>query len=141
MESLVITDVSWGAVLTGAVLIFVLGWFWYSSFATAFMDAHGIPMPEDPSGQRPAAINMILQIISNLLLSWLVAIFYMTIFVHGQLRGILALFVVLYVLDILTGYLWHMKAKPYKAWMIDSGNLIVSILVLVGVNYAFRMWG
>ena len=71
-----ITDgVSWLAVLTGAIISFLLGWLWYSPklFGVKWAEGSGIKMKLDEAGKMPMDA-MGTQALGLLLMSWFVGV-------------------------------------------------------------------
>ncbi len=116
------SNVSWLAVIVGAVLSFLLGWLWYSPmlFGTKWAEGSGVKMGS--ANQMPVEA-MATQGLGLLLLSWFVAVSP----VNVAALGTIALAVLAYSGSSFTG-------KSQFAKFVDAGYWIVSLIVLVVVE-------
>ena len=66
-------NVDWIAVIVGAVLAFLLGWFWYSPMLFGKKWAEGVGVELGSADKMPAAA-MLLQAAGTFLLAWVVGV-------------------------------------------------------------------
>ena len=73
MEDAAAGSVSWIAVIVGAVVSFLVGWFWYSpkGFGTKWAEGVGVSL-QDASKMPPQA--MVIQFLGMLFMSWLIGL-------------------------------------------------------------------
>ncbi|MGB0478039.1 MAG: hypothetical protein ACPGJJ_01700 [Parvibaculales bacterium] len=88
MEMINVMDVNLMLMIIGAALAFGWGFVYFSErvAGTAFMEINGTKT------DAPMMVPMALEALYLLLLSWLVAVFYMLQMDHGMVRGIGAIF-------------------------------------------------
>ena len=67
------TNISWLAVIVGAVASFLVGWLWYSEKLFGKKWAEGLGLNLGSASEMPA-LAMILQLLGLLLMSWFVAV-------------------------------------------------------------------
>lgn len=133
MSDINLTDVNYVVVLIAAALSFGFGFIYFSErFAgSTFMQIHRTKQ------DAPMAMPLLLEGVNLLLLSWLIAVFFMLQMNHGLVRGIGLLFAV----TIIVG---HFAAagftqKPTKLAVMNSGYFIGVIMVNVATQYVSRM--
>ena len=132
MTMLNVTDVNFVAVLVAAAISFGYGFVYFSErFAgKAFQEIH--QTKTDVSMVQP----MVLEAVS-LLLSWLIAVFYLLQMDHGMARGIGLLFGAVMVIGYFSEAAW--SQKPAKLAVINSGYFIGVVVINLLKQYFVRM--
>lgn len=133
MDMLHLTDVDFIVVLVAAVLSFGYGFLYFSErFAGKdFMQIH--QTKPDVSMARA----LVLEVIALLLLSWLIAAFYMLQMDHGMMRGIGLLFGLAMIVSYFAAA--GFSQKPYKLAFINSGYFIGVVVINLLTQYISRM--
>ena len=133
MEMINVMDVNLALIIVGAVLAFAWGFFYFSerTAGKAFMEINGT------KSDAPMLTPMALEALYLLLLSWLVAVFYMLQMDHGMVRGIGAIFSATVIIGHFSGAAW--AQRPMKLAAINSGYFIGCIIILLLTNYIGRM--
>lgn len=133
MTMLNVTDVNFVAVLVAAAISFGYGFVYFSErFAgKAFQEIH--QTKTDVSMVQP----MVLEAVSLLLLSWLIAVFYLLQMDHGMARGIGLLFGAVMVIGYFSEAAW--SQKPAKLAVINSGYFIGVVVINLLTQYFVRM--
>jgi hypothetical protein len=120
-------------VLIAALISFGYGYLYFSErFAGKdFMQIHQTK-PDAPM-LRP----LVLEAINLLLLSWLIAVFYMLQFDYGMVRGIGLLFGLTILLSyfVVAGF----SQKPTKLAVVNSGYFIGVVVINLLAQYVSRM--
>jgi Protein of unknown function (DUF1761) len=124
------TGVSWLAVVAGAILSFVLGYFWYSPtlFGVKWAEGSGVKMN---TADKMPMTAMVTQGIGLLLMSWFVGV---TAHANALLTVILATlaFTVL-------GYSGNaFSGKSDYARLVDAGYWICSLVIMIICQSVFR---
>ncbi len=124
MEQLFI-NVDWSAVAVGFVVAFGLGWLWYSDimFGEKWRAGIGID-PQDQTTMLPAMVS---QAVGTFLLAWVVGITETT-----NAWAFALLIAVTIALIIKANGFFTQKSK--FAIMVESGYIIVMVLVMLGVH-------
>lgn len=126
----IFSDVSWSAVIAGAVVAFLVGWLWYSPilFVKGWAEGSGIDM-EHSSG--PPAGAMITQFAGLLLMSWFVGVTAKTDALFTVILGTLA-FAVLHT----AGGMF--SGKSQYARNVEAGYWIVCLVVMIASQGILR---
>ncbi|MEW7009235.1 DUF1761 domain-containing protein [Lentilitoribacter sp. EG35] len=124
------TDVSWTAVVVGAIASFLLGWLWYSPLLFGRKWAEGLGLELGTANDMPAGA-MIAQIIGLLLMSWFVAV---TAVSEALLTVILAT-----LAFTALAYSGGMFAKQNTyVRNVNAGYWIISLIIMIICNGIFR---
>ena len=128
-----ITDVGWVSILVGAVVTFGWGFIYFNPrfVGASFQQIHGT---KEGQSMMPA---MLLEALYLLLLSWLVAIFYLLQMENGHVRGIGVIFIATVLVGHLSSAAW--TQKPMKAGWIDGGYFLGAMVILVLTQHFSRM--
>ncbi|HCA91385.1 MAG TPA: DUF1761 domain-containing protein [Alphaproteobacteria bacterium] len=117
-------DVSWIAVIVGAVLAFFAGWAWYSPIGLGNRWAQGLGID---MGGKPPVTPMMLQGLGLFLLSWFVAVTAASGALMTLLLGALAFVVLGYSGESFAG---HTPAVR----LINSGYWVLAVVVMILTN-------
>lgn len=132
MTMINVTDVNFVIVLIAAAISYGYGFVYFSErFAgTAFMQIH--QTKSDVSMARP----LVLEAINLLLLSWLIAVFFMLQIDHQLVRGIGLLFALTVLLSyfVAAGF----AQKPTKLAVINSGYFVGVVAINLAVQFISR---
>ena len=85
----------------------------------------------------PMMVPMALEALYLLLLSWLIAVFYMLQIDHSMVRGIGAIFSATVIISYFSSAAW--SQRPMKLARLNSGYFIGWIVILLLTNYVGRM--
>ena len=85
----------------------------------------------------PMMVPMALEALYLLLLSWLIAVFYMLQMDHSMVRGIGAIFSATVIIGYFSSAAW--SQRPMKLAGLNSGYFIGCIVILLLTNYVGRM--
>lgn len=125
-----IADVSWAAVIVGAVVSFLVGWLWYSPMLFGRKWAEGLGLKLGTANDMPVGA-MVAQIIGLLLMSWFVAV---TAASEALLTVIMAT-----IAFTALGYSGGMFAKQNTyVRNVNAGYWIVSLIIMIICNGIFR---
>ncbi len=117
-------DVSWIAVIVGAVLAFLDGWAWYSPIGLGNQWPQGLGID---MGCKPPVTLMMLQDLGLFLLSWLVAVTSASGALMTLLLGVLAFVVLGFSGESFAG---HTPAVR----LINSGHWVLAVVVIILTN-------
>ena len=121
-----ITDgVSWLAVLTGAIISFLLGWLWYSPklFGVKWAEGSGIKMKLDEAGKMPMDA-MGTQALGLLLMSWFVGVTANNNALYTVILATVAFTVLQFSASSFIG-------KSSYARLVDAGYWIASLVIMI----------
>lgn len=124
------TDVSWLAVVVGAVVSFLVGWLWYSPKLFGPKWAEGVGVEMGTAGEMPIGA-MASQIIGLLLMSWFVGVTAVSSALFTVILATLAFVVLAYSGGMFT------KKSAY-ARNVEAGYWIVSLVVMIICQGIFR---
>jgi hypothetical protein len=122
------TNVSWLAVVVGAIASFLLGWLWYSERMFGKKWATGVGA--DLSEVRAASGALVAQIIGLFLMSWFVGVTAASNLLFTVILGTLA-FVVL----AQSGAMF--RGQSAYARRVDAGHWIASLVIMIIANGIF----
>ena len=133
MEMVNVMDVNLVLILIGAALAFGWGFVYFSERVAgkAFMEINGT------KSDAPMLVPMALEALYLLLLSWLVAVFYMLQMDHGMVRGIGAIFSATVIIGHFSAAAW--SQRPMMLAGLNSGYFVGVIVILLLTNYVSRM--
>ena len=133
MEMINVMDVDLVLIIVGAALAFGWGFVYFSERVAgkAFMEINST------SSDKSMLAPMALEALYLLLLSWLVAVFYMLQMDHGMARGIGAIFSATVIIGYFSSAAW--SQRPMKLAGLNSGYFIGCIVILLLTNYVGRM--
>ncbi len=126
----IITGVSWLAVIVGAVLSFVLGYFWYSPALFGVKWAEGSRVELNTADKMPIAA-MVAQGVGLLLMSWFV----------GVTANANALYTVILATVAFTALAYSGNAfsgKSSYARLADAGYWIGCLVIMIVCQVIFR---
>ena len=123
------TNISWLAVVTGAIAAFLVGWLWYSPMLFGKKWAEGVGVELGAANDMPMAA-MVLQAIGLLLMSWFVAV---TATNNALLTVILAT-LAFTVMGMAGG---KFARHSEYATNVNAGFWIVSLALMVVANVIF----
>lgn len=128
------TDVDVWTIIIGAGLAFGWGWFFYSERRAGrfFMEE----MPAMKSSELPR-LSLALEALYLLLLSWLVAVFYMLQMDYELVRGIGPIFAAIVIIRYFAAAAW--VQRPMKLAALDSGYFVGCIVILLLTQLVSRM--
>ena len=125
-----IAAISWWAVITAAVVKFVIGGIWYSPpvFGTEWQKLVG-QTPEEMRAGLPRA--MIAQAIGDLVMAYILARFIAHYGTPSLASGLLIGFMAWlgFVATVTVGQIFYEK-RPWRLWLINNGYLLLGILVM-----------
>ncbi len=119
-------NVTWSAVLAGAILSFVVGWLWYSPMLFGKGWAAGSGVRLDSADKMPVGA-MLAQAAGLLLMSWFVAV---TAARDALATGILATL----AFTALAGSGAMFSGKNAYARHVDAGFWLVALAIMIGAN-------
>ena len=122
----IVANVSWLAVIVGAVLSFLLGWLWYSPMVFGKKWAEGVGVEFGSASAMPVGA-MVAQIVGILLLAWLFGI---TASNNALLTIIL---VVLTIAAFLVSSGMFAKKSAYAIWT-EAGYIVAMAVVMFVVQ-------
>lgn len=133
MELVNVMDVIRVAVLICAVLAFAWGFVFFSERVAgkAFQE---INQTTADKSMLPA---MALEALYLLLLSWLIAVFYMLQMDHGMARGIGAIFSATVIIGHFSGAAW--SQRPMKLAGLNAGYFVGCVVILLLTQFISRM--
>jgi Protein of unknown function (DUF1761) len=122
-------NVSWLAVVTGAIAAFVVGWIWYSPrlFGKGWAAGSGVQL--DDASQMPVAA-MLAQVIGLLLMSWFVAV----TAANGALATVI---LATLAFTALAGAGAMFSGKNAYARHVDAGFWLVALAIMIAANAIF----
>ena len=126
MEEL-LNNVSWLAVIVGAILSFLMGWLWYSPKLFGPKWAEGVGVEMGSANDMPVAA-MVSQIIGLLLMSWFVGVLVAAGSLNTAVLGTIAFVVLAYSGGLFT------KKSGY-ARCVEAGYWIVSLIIMALVQH------
>ncbi|WP_424982744.1 DUF1761 domain-containing protein [Maritalea sp. S77] len=120
------TNISWVAIIVGAVLAFIAGWLWYSPilFGKKWAEGSGVEL-NDASSMPMGA--MAAQIIGLIIVAW---------FVAAMAAQNLLLTTILAVISF-TILQWSgnsFSGKSSYAKLVDAGYWLVSVIIMIAVQ-------
>lgn len=118
----IITDVNWLAVVVGALVAFLVGWFWYSDklFGKKWREGIGT----GAVSERSTAMPMITQAVGTFLLAWVIGVTEVTDSIYLAILIILTAAVI-----VKANGLFGMKTK--YTIMVEVGYVIVMGAIMV----------
>lgn len=133
MEMINVMDVNLALIIVGAALSFGWGFVYFSERVAgkAFMEINGT------KSDAPMLAPIALETLYLLLLSWLVAVFYMLQMDHGMVHGIGAIFSATVIIGYFSSAAW--SQRPMKLAGLNSGYFIGCIVILLLTQYVGRM--
>jgi len=125
--------VSFLPVLVAAVVVFVLGWFWYSPvlFYKPWMRLRGLDPVAAMAGAKMPGGKLLVELVRCLLLAYVIARFVALLGISSWLMAVHFGFMVWigFPVIILTGsVLW--ENTPWKVAAIHAGDWLVKLLVI-----------
>lgn len=117
------TNISWLAVLIGAVVSFVAGWLWYSPILFGPKWAEGVGVEMGTASDMPVAA-MGFQGVGLLLMSWFIGVMS-----GANLTAIAVLGTLAFVALSYSGGLFTKKSA--YARLVDAGYWIVSLVIML----------
>lgn len=124
------TNVSWLAVIVGAVVSFLAGWLWYSPMLFGPKWAKGVGVEMGSANEMPFAA-MATQIIGLLLMSWFVGVTAASNALYTVILATLAFTVLAY-----SGGLFTRKSTYARS--VDAGYWVVALVIMVLSNGLIR---
>ena len=133
MEMINVMDVNLVLIIIGAALAFGWGFVYFSERVAgkAFMEMNST------KSDGPMMVPMALEALYLLLLSWLIAVFYMLQMDHGTARGIGVIFSATVIIGFFSSAAW--SQRPMKLDGLNSGYFIGCIIILLLTQYVGRM--
>ena len=133
MEMINVMDVNFVLIIVGAALAFGWGFFYFSNRVAgkAFTEMNST------KSDGPMMVPMALEALYLLLLSWLVAVFYMLQIDHSMVRGIGAIFSATVIIGYFSSAAW--SQRPMKLAGLNSVYFMGCIVILLLTNYVGRM--
>jgi hypothetical protein len=125
--------VNYLAVLVAAIIVFVLGWLWYSPllFYKPWMRARGIDPAAAMAGAKMPAGKLVIELVRCFVLAYIIARFVALLGI-GSWMGAVHFGVMLWIgfpVILLTGsVLW--ENTPVKVAAIHAGDWLVKLLVI-----------
>ena len=121
MEALV-ADVSWAAVVVGAILAYVLGMLWYSPklFGKAWMKGSGIS-PDHNKPMMPAMVN---QAAGIFLLAWVIGI-------TATTNSLAFALLIAFTIAVLIKASGLFSGKNHTAVIIDATYILAMVVVMI----------
>lgn len=117
------TNVTWVAVLVGAIISFLVGWLWYSPKLFGPKWAAGLGLEMGTANTMPVGA-MLAQIIGLLLMSWFVGVTAASNLLATVILGTIAFTVLAY-----SGGMFAKKPKAVRN--IDAGYWITSLVIMI----------
>ncbi len=123
------TNVSWLAVITGAIAAFVIGWLWYSPklFGKGWAAGSGVKL--DDASKMPLGA-MLAQAVGLFLMSWFVSV----TAVSGALATVI---LATLAFTALAGAGAMFSGKNAYARHVDAGFWLVALVIMVAANAIF----
>jgi hypothetical protein len=119
-------NVSWLAVIVGAIVSFLAGWFWYSEKLFGTKWAEGSKVQLGDASEMPMGA-MITQGLGLLLLAWVVAVL-----AEKQMLWTTILMAVAFILLQFSGNSFTQKTQYAK--LVDGGYWAVSVIIMILVQ-------
>ncbi len=130
MEELTM-DVSWLAVVAGAIVSFLVGWLWYSPKLFGPKWAEGVGVEMGTASEMPVGA-MVFQVVGLMLMSWFVGV--------TAASNALSMVVLATVAFTVLAYSGGMFAKkPSYARNVDAGFWVVSLVIMIVCQGVFRV--
>lgn len=125
----ILTGVSWSAVISGAIVSFLVGWLWYSPrlFGTKWAEGVGVKLGEANEMPRAAMIS---QGLGLFLMSWFVAVTAASNLLLTVILATIAFTVMGYANSAFAGH------SDY-ARKVNAGYWIVCLVIMVIANGIF----
>ena len=119
-------NVSWTAVIAGALAAFVVGWLWYSPrlFGTGWAQGSGVAL--DDASKMPVGA-MLAQAIGLFLMSWFVA-------VTAANDALATVILATLAFTALAGSGAMFSGKNAYARHVDAGYWLVSLAIMIAAN-------
>jgi hypothetical protein len=118
----IIAQVNWLAVAVGTVLVFPLGWLWYSPKLFGRKWAQGVGVDLDSTGSM--APVLIFQFVANFMLAWVIGV---TASTNSLLTAIL---MVLTIVSLMAANGLFCRKSGY-AIMVEVGFVIVMAIIMI----------
>jgi len=126
----ILADVSWLAVIIGAVASFIVGWLWYSPLLFGKGWAEGVGVDLGTADDMPK-LAMATQFAGLFLMSWFVGVTAKSNALLTVILGTVAFVVLAYSAGVFT------KKSSY-ARVVDAGYWLVSLVVMIICQGIFR---
>ena len=125
--------VNYSAVLVAAIVVFVLGWLWYSPllFYKPWMRARGLDPGAAMAGAKMPAGKLVIELVRCLILAYIIAHFVAALGISNWLIAAhfgLLLWVAFPVVLLTGSVLW--ENIPVKVAVIHAGDWLVKLLVI-----------
>lgn len=120
---LLTTNISWLAVLAGAVVSFIAGWLWYSPILFGPKWAEGVGVEMGTANDMPVGA-MVFQGLGLILMSWFVGVM-----VAANLTAIAVLGTLAFVALSYSGGLFTKKSS--YARFVDAGYWILALIIMI----------
>lgn len=120
------TNISWIAIIVGAVLAFIAGWLWYSPilFGKKWAEGSGVEM-NDASSMPFGA--MAAQIIGLIIVAWFVAVMAAQNFLLTTILATIGFTILQWSGNSFSG-------KSSYAKLVDAGYWLVSVVIMIAVQ-------
>ena len=125
--------VNYWAVLVAAIVVFVLGWLWYSPllFFRPWMRARGLDPAAAMAGAKMPAGKLVIELVRCLVLAYIIAHFVAALGISNWLIAAhfgLLLWVAFPVVLLTGSVIW--ENTPVKVAAIHAGDWLVKLLVI-----------
>ena len=125
--------VNYWAVLVAAIVVFVLGWLWYSPllFFKPWMRARGLDPAAAMAGAKMPAGKLVIELVRCLVLAYIIAHFVAALGISNWLIAAhfgLLLWVAFPVVLLTGSVIW--ENTPVKVAAIHAGDWLVKLLVI-----------
>jgi len=125
--------VNWLAVLVAAIVVFVLGWLWYSPFLfyKPWMRARGLDPAAAMAGAKMPAGKLVIELVRCIVLAFVVAHLIGALGISSWMIGAhlgLLLWVAFPVVLLTGSVIW--ENVPVKVAAIHAGDWLVKLLVI-----------
>lgn len=123
MEDAAVGGVSWLGIIVGAVVSFLVGWFWYSpkGFGTKWAEGVGVSL-DDASKMPPQA--MVLQFAGIFFMSWVIGL---TAAINALFTAILVILAIT-CLILANGYF---AQKSQYSIMVEGGYIVIIGAIMI----------
>jgi len=125
--------VNYLAVLVAAIVVFVLGWLWYSPFLfyKPWMRARGLDPAAAMANAKMPAGNLVIELVRCLVLAYIVARFVALLGINSWMGAVhfgVMLWIGFPVVLLAGSVLW--EKTPVKVAAIHAGDWLVKLLVI-----------
>lgn len=122
-------NVSWLAVLVGAIAAFLVGWLWYSPMLFGRKWAEGVGVEMGSANEMPVAA-MVAQALGLLLMSWFVA-------VTAAREMLLTVILATLAFTLLAWSGGAFRKNSAYARAVDAGYWLVALVIMILANAIF----